>query len=440
MKHSGIQATGNRFLTTWRFIKDPFQCYRNWRSRFGKTFVVNALNGDVVATCNRENIRRAFAATFADVAPFAVDTVRPLVGEDSVFLVQGERHRRERSVLSPPFHGSAMRSQSNALEKAALEVTKHWRAGQTVRIMDASLDFSLEVIVRIVFGIESREQIDQYNSKIKEFVSRFHPVLAFTKIFQRSWLGLSPWNAFAKSRDDFWSMLVRQIHFSRDQGCPDGTVLNHLIQAHYEDGKPATNESIRDQLVSMLLAGHETTQIAIAWAMSWIHRHPDVQERLTEELDNSTLEEVLESQLLTGVCHESLRLNAIIPDTVRTLRKPMDWEELELPSGSNIAISICLVHEDPDVYPDPLTFNPDRWLRKTYKPNEFLPFGGGVRKCIGAPLAMLEMKIAVAVWLRNFRFELPADAPAHEPIHRRNVTMAPRTGIPLRIVERRNPS
>ena len=436
MKHPEIPATGQRVLTTWRFIKDPFGCYRNWQQRYGNTFLVNALNGDVVATCDIENIRRAFALSFQEVAPFAVDTVRPLVGGNSVFLVQGERHRLERSFLSPPFHGSAMKSQFSVIEQAAIEATRDWQVGKTVKIMDASLDVSLEVIVRIVFGIESRPQIDQFTAKIKEFVCRFHPLLAFTKIFQRSWLGLSPWNSFVKSRNEFWQMLMEQIQRSRRAGCPPGTVLNHLIHARYEDGEGASDESIRDQLVSMLLAGHETTQIAIAWAMSWVHRTPEVLERLRAEIARSDERDVVESELLEGVCNESLRLNAIIPDIVRTLNVPLQWQELELKPGSNIAISICLVHENPDIYPEPFRFNPDRWQNQSFKPHQFLPFGGGIRRCLGAPLAKLEMKIVVATWLRHFRFQLPADAPDVEPIHRRNITMAPKTEIPLIVAQR----
>ena len=436
MKYPEIPATGHRFLTTWRFLNDPYLCYRQWKQRYGNTFLVNALNGDVVATCDPENIRRAFAAAFEDVEPFAVGTIRPLVGGNSVFLLQGDRHRRERSILSPPFQGSAMKSQFGVIEQAANEVSYSWQTGQTVRIMDAALDLSLEVIIRIVFGIESRDQIHLYMAEIKEFVASFRPIFAFTRIFQRSWFGLSPWNRFVRSRDTFWQLLMDQISHARQHGCPEGTVLNHLINAEYEDGGAASDKSIRDQLVSMLLAGHETTQIAIAWGMSWLHRSADVLQRLRSEIDSLTLPEVIDSPLLQGVCNESLRLNAIVPDTVRTLKVPLEWQELTLPRGSNIALSICMVHENPELYPEPMRFNPDRWLGKTYKPHEFMPFGGGVRRCIGAPLALLEMKIVIATWLRNFRFELPNDAPSIEPIHRRNITMAPKTGIPLSIVER----
>lgn len=413
-------------------MRDPFSCYRSWKRRFGNTFVVNALNGDVVATCDRENIRRAFAASFDDVEPFAVETVRPLVGGSSVFLLQGERHRRERTILSPPFHGKSTGRRADEIRDIALRVAGNWQAGQTIRIMDASLDVSLEVIIRIVFGVQSQEEVEQFKQHVKRFVRSFHPVLAFTRMFQRPLLGLSPWNRFIAERSRFYRLLDEQIRRRRNEGGNQDSVLTQLIRSRYEDGSQADDESIRDQLVTLLFAGHETTQIAIAWAMSWLARKSEIADRLRSELDrDDSLEAVLQSELIDGICNESLRLNAIVPDTVRTLRVPMTWTDVELPAGSHIAIAICLVHEDPELYPAPFEFDPDRWSRRIFKPNEFLPFGGGVRRCIGAPLAVLEMKIVIATWWRHFRFELPTDAPHVEPLHRRNVTMAPVSGIPL---------
>ena len=413
-------------------MRDPFACYRDWKQRFGDTFMVNALNGDVVASCNRENIRRIFKASFDDVAPFAVDTVKPLVGGSSVFLIQGEAHRRERSVLSPPFHGKAMRNKAGEIRDSALRVAKDWQPGERIKVMDSSLEVSLEVIIRIVFGIQSEELIDRFKTYIKSFVSSFHPLLAFTRIFQSSWFGLSPWKKFTGNRDRFFELLGEQIALRRREGGNEDSVLSQLIQARYEDGRTAGDKSIQDQLVSMLLAGHETTQIAIAWAMSWLHRHPEYLVRLRESLSkDASIEAIMNDELLTGVCNESLRLNAIVSDTVRTLRIPMSWEDVELPAGTNVAIPICLVHEDPELYPDPLRFNPDRWQGASFRPHEYMPFGGGVRKCIGAPLAIMEMKIVIATWVHAFEFELPADSPDVEPLHRRNVTMAPKSGIPL---------
>lgn len=432
MSHAKFRNTGNRLLTTWKFMRDPFSCYRKWKQDFGDTFMVRAMNGNVVATCNRENIRRVFAAKSGEIGQFAVGTIAPLLGGTSVILVEGEQHRRERAMLSPSFRGEKINSKAEEIRDVATRIGSSWQPGQTIRVMDPSLDVSLEVIIRVVFGVQSEELVEEFKTRIKKFVSSFHPMLAFSKLLQRPLLGLSPWNRFIKARTELYEMLDEQISVRRRSEIEDDNMLSGLMHAKYEDGQAVSDTGIRDQLVTMLLAGHETTQIAISWAMSWLHRCPEYADRLRAELDiDDSIEAIIRSPLLDGICNESLRINSIVSDIVRTLRDPMEWEEATLPAGTNIAVAICLVHEDPELYPEPFKFDPDRWKDRSFKPNEFMAFGGGIRRCLGASLAMLEMKIVVATWIRNFRFELPEDLPEQEPLYRRNVTMAPKSGIPL---------
>ena len=432
MTHLNIPRTSNRFYTTWKFMRDPFTSYRRWKKEFGDTFVIRALNGDVVATCNTENVRRVFTASADSVGQFAVETLKPLLGSSSLFLIEGQAHRRERSLLSPSFHGERIASKAESIRGVALQAGRRWQPGQTYRTMDSALDVSLEVIIRIVFGIQNTARIEEVKSDIKSFVEAFHPTLGFTRLLQRPLFGLSPWNKFVSAREKFHKTLEQEIAIQREQPLDESNTLSRLMHSHYEDGRAVDDTVIRDQLVTMLLAGHETTQIAMAWAMSWIHRFPEYLNRLRNELDNDdSIESIMGSALLNGICNESLRLNAIITDIVRTLRKPMDWVDYRLPAGTNIAVSICLVHEDPEIFPDPMKFDPDRWNDRQYKPHEFMPFGGGVRRCIGAPLAMMEMKIVVATWIKNFQFALPENIPDVEEVYRRNITMAPKSGIPL---------
>ena len=427
-----LPKTGKRFLSTWLFARDPFSCYRNWRKLFGDSFIVNALNGDVVVLCNREDIRTIFSASFDEVAPFAIETVEPLVGSRSIFLIQGEEHRRERALLSPPFHGQCMRSKVADIQSIAMRASQKWRVDEEFLVMDAALDVSLEVIIRIVFGVQSSERIDVFKDGVKEFVSSFHPALAFSRLLHRPLFGLSPWNRFIRRRDSFYKLLNEQIESQRNAKTNQDSVLAQLIGSTYDDGQSVSNSVICDQLVSMLFAGHETTQIAIAWAMSWLHRRTKYLDQLRAELDlDDSVEAIINSPLLTGICNESLRINSVVSDTIRKLVVPMQFSFGELPAGSNIAIPICLVHEDPELYPEPFEFRPERWDNLKLKPHEFLPFGGGVRRCIGAPLAVMELKLVVATWIKNFEFLLPADAPPFEKTHRRNITMAPRSGIPL---------
>lgn len=439
MSRLKIPGPGNRLYTTWKFMRNPFVCYRQWRAKYGDTFLVKALNGDVVATSNRENIRRIFAAPSDSLGQFAVGTIKPLVGGTSLFLVEGTQHRRQRALLSPSFHGERIAGQAKIIRDVALRAGSRWQAGETVRIMDSALDVSLEVIIRVVFGVQTQPRVEAFKEKIRRFVASFHPALAFSRLFQRPLLGLSPWNRFLQSRDELDRMIAEEISNRRLSHSHDDNLLSRLLTSKSDDDQDIPDSTIRDHLVTLLLAGHETTQIAMAWAMSWLHRNPSTLIQLREELNSVVSpEEVLRCPYLEGVCNESLRLNSVVSDTVRKLKQPMELVNQTLPTGTNLAIPICLVHEDPEIYPDPFRFQPERWQGFAPKPNEFLPFGGGIRRCIGATLAMLEMKITIATWVTNFEFHLPAGIPDTEPVYRRNVTMAPRSGIPLVFVGSNN--
>ena len=426
--------TGSRFFTTLRYMKAPYDCYRKWKANYGDTFMVNALNGDVLATCNPDNLRTALAASSDDVSQFATETTKPLVGASSVILINGPRHKQERRILSPSFGGACLGQYAPEIESIAERKTRDWSVGDKILVMDEALDVSLDVIIRVVFGVVDTELMSAFRRQIKKFVTSFHPILAFTQLFQRSWFGLSPWVRFQKEKQALDAMLNVEIERESRNDGPSRGMLGRILQEYREQDGAIDVENVRSQLITLLLAGHETTQIAIAWAMSWLHRNPEYVDRLRVELQSCDWITVAkESKLLDGVCQETLRLNTILPDVVRTLRSPIEWSGHELPVGTNIALAGCLVHEDESLYPDPFAFKPERWEDFKAKPHQFLPFGGGVRRCLGAPLSLLEMKIVILCWIGKFEFEIPADAPESEPVHRRNITMAPQTGIPLMI-------
>jgi cytochrome P450 len=423
-----------RLHSTWKILRDPYATYRQWKKQYGETFLVKALNGDVVVTCNTENIRNIFAAPSDSIGQFAVGTITPLLGGSSVILVEGEQHRQQRKLLTPSFRGELIADKSPIINEVARRISRDWQAGQTVCIMDHALDISLEVIIRIVFGMTALDRVVACKEKLVRFVRTFRPSLAFSKLLQRPLFGLSPWNRFVRARNDCMDLLQQEIEQRRESGLRGPDLLSRLLDDRFEDGTEMSDAEIRDQLATMLFAGHETTQIAIAWAMSWLVRNPQYLQRLRNELDEDDLDTVVQSsELLSGICNESLRLNPIVPDLIRVLKNPVQFVDQEIPAGTNVGILLSLVHYDPELYSDPERFDPDRWATRTYKGYEFLPFGGGVRRCLGATLATLEMKIVVAAWIKDFDFSLPDHAPVIEPVHRRNLTMAPKSGIPLLI-------
>ena len=426
--------TGSRFLTTMRYMRRPYECYRQWKSRYGDTFVVNALNGNVVASCNLENIRTALAASTDDVAQFATETTAPLVGPSSVLLIDGSRHRQERRILSPSFGGACLRHEAIKIIEVVNQAADRWQVGDTITVMDEALDVSLNVIIRVIFGVADSSLMARYRTQIKKFVSSFHPILAFTRLFHRPCFGLSPWVRFQREKQALEQMLDAEIKRELSTAVRSEGMLGRIIEEYEQQDGEVDIANLRAQLITMLLAGHETTQIAIAWAMSWLTRHPEYADRLRAELEESDLQTVVkESQLLDGICNETLRINPILPDVVRMLKKPMAWSGFEMPAGTNIALATSLVHEDETIYPDPDRFYPERWFDWKAKPHQFLPFGGGARRCLGAPLSILELKIVVSCWIRRFRFALPPNAAETELSTRRNITMAPASGVPLLI-------
>ena len=173
MARPEFMKTGNRFTTTYRFMKDPFKCYRDWQQKFGDTFMVRALNGDVVATCDRANVRKVFAARSDEVGQFAVETITPLMGSSSVILIEGEPHRRERALLSPAFRGERINNSAELIRDVALRTAADWKPGETIRMMDSALEISLEVIIRVIFGVQSQERVEEFKKRIKKFVTSF---------------------------------------------------------------------------------------------------------------------------------------------------------------------------------------------------------------------------------------------------------------------------
>jgi cytochrome P450 len=255
----------------------------------------------------------------------------------------------------------------------------------------------------------------------------------FSKAFQVRCFGFSWWDRFLRERARFDALIYEDIRERRAKGTRGDDILSIFMDARYENGEQLDDNALRDELMTLLLAGHETTQIAISWVMSWLHRSDDARERLLTDgsLDMGEPDGWARSPWLGAVVNESLRLNPILPDVVRTLKVPFELSGVPIPAGYHVAVATSLLHTNPEVYDRPHEFVPQRFIDHTFRPHEYTPFGGGLRRCIAASLATYEIHIVVATWMREHRFALTRDAPEKEPVHRRNVTMAPTSGIPL---------
>jgi cytochrome P450 len=296
---------------------------------------------------------------------------------------------------------------------------------------DSAQAISLEIILRAIFGVEDDPAVDRFVSIVKKFVDVASPLVMFTKMLQHEFFGFGPWAKTQKALREWDALTAEQIRLRRAREGGDD-ILGMMLAARYEDGERMSDDHVRDELVTLVFAGHETTALALSWAMYWLHRDRERLERLCGELDaaGGDPEKIAASPYLDAVCSETLRLHPIVPDPLRMCAKPFTLRGWEIPAGVGVAAVSALAHIDPVVWPEPLKFRPERFLERTYKPWEYLPFGGGARRCIGAAFSVYEMKQVLAVAIGESEYELCEEREV-VPV-RRSVTMGPSTGVRLR--------
>ena len=408
-------------LTPTRFLE---AC----RERCGDYFTLRP-NAEryLVITADPDAVRQVFTA-----APGLLNagegnvTLAPLLGSGSVLLLDGDEHLRHRRLLLPPFHGERMRKYESVVREVAERHVAGWPRGRRFGVLASMQAITLEVIMRAVFGFEDAERRAQIGiplRRVLDTVGSRARVLALALTDGREG-PLSPWRRFAAARAEADELLYAEIRARRRDPAPaDGDdIFSLLLAARDSDGLPLSDSDLRDELMTLLVAGHETTATALAWALERLMRNPGALARL------STEERAGGGPYLDAVIKETLRLRPVVPAVVRRLQEPMTFGGWELPAGVHIAPSIYLLHRRPDLYPEPLAFRPERFLAEdppgTY---EWIPFGGGVRRCLGASFALLEMRIVLRAVLGAVALRT-APGRADEGVTRRAITFAPSRG------------
>jgi cytochrome P450 len=424
-------------LVTLQYMRDAYAFYRKQYERYGSPFTVNTLRGPLVVVADPEQAKQVFTANPDELDTWGADALDPVVGPTSLLLVAGARHRRDRKLLTPPFHGARMKAYGAVMREAAQHEVARWMPGDELNFLRSAQHVSLEVILRAVFGVQDDRAVLAWSASITRLMDSAHPAGMFFRAARVAPFGLGPWAKFLSARAALDAMIYEEIHQRREAQRFGDDILSLMMQARYDDGAAMTDAELRDELLTLLLAGHETTAISLSWAMWWLHQHPAKLERLRDELATATESEAI-AQLpyLDAVCNETLRLYPIVSDVVRTARSPLTIGAYTLPAGVAVAVSIVTIHERADLFERPAAFEPERFLQKKHSPFEHLPFGGGHRRCLGAAFAMYEMKLVLAELLGAHRFEsLGQERPA-----RRGVTLGPAQGVRLRYLGPRAPS
>jgi cytochrome P450 len=374
-------------------IVRPMEARMTMRERYGPLFATNDLIvGELVHVADPALVAEIFKWKPADYnvgEPRRV--MEPITGPSSILLLDGDRHMRMRKLMLPPFHGEAIAH----FERVIAEITDReidgWRVGQRIRTRTVAQVVTMEVIIRAVFGITDPARVEELK-RVLPRLSAVNPLLALE--FARRDLGrFSPWGRFVRDRARVDELLYEEIasRRARDAGAQD--ILGLLLRATDEDGEPLTDQELRDELITLLLAGHETTASSIGWTFERLLRSPGALRRATDEARSGD-----GTDYVDAVVKETLRVRPVISEVFRAPTAPIDLNGHRLEAGQQLAVAILLVQFDPELYPpDPLVFRPERFLDGgAPEPYTWIPFGGGVRRCLGAAFAQLEMRVVIS--------------------------------------------
>jgi cytochrome P450 family 138 len=400
------------------------------RRRYGSAFSINLpIFGHMVVLSDPVHIRQLFR-TGPDVADTTDANLCRVMGPNSMFAMMGERHRAQRKLLTPSFNGRRLAAYDAIIEREAVNEFATWPEDRTFAAMPSMMRITLNVILRAVFGAEGHEL-----ERLREILPpgiRLGSVLALVPVpAQRDWGWWSPWGRFYQYRREYDAIVDRLIDTAlADPGLRvRDDMLALMLQSRYEDGSPMTRAEIADELITMLAAGHETTATTLAWAVERLQRHPTLLDRLVADLDAGS------EELLNATIFEILRTRPVIDTTFRQVKAPTlrigPWT---VPQGQTIVASIGLLHADEAVFTDAARFDPDRFMSRRPDPAEWIPYGGGVRRCIGAAFATMEVRVVLRTLLRSYTIH-PSTA-RDEGRQSRGVAIAPSRGALVRVRRR----
>ena len=427
-----------RTIRIFNAILRPLYFMEQRTQKYGDFYQVTFKNApSTLMTSNPKAIEEIFTASSDKfVVGKSNKGLNFLVGDNSLLLLDGKAHKNRRRLLMPPFHGESLQQCSQQIVRITEKVSDRFLPEQSFKVRTVMQEITMRVILTVVFGLDSGEKYERLRELLTSLLDIFNTPLSSSFIFfswlQKDWGKYSPWGRFLRLKAEVKTLIYEEIKErrallnSRKIGHQD--IFSLLLLARDENGKEMTDEELHDELITLLFAGHETTASALAWLFYWIHYLPEVKEKLLFELNSlenkSDYKAINNLPYLNAVVLETLRIYPIAAGTfTRILTKPMSIMEYEFKPDTALMISIYSLHHKENLYPNPKQFNPSRFLGKTYSAYEYIPFGGGNRRCIGSALALLEMKLVTATILSRFQLALTSNRPLL-PV-RRGLTIAP---------------
>ncbi|MDQ3935740.1 MAG: cytochrome P450 [Actinomycetota bacterium] len=401
----------------------PIPFFERCRARFGKRFTIRRVgNPPLVMLADPDWAKELFTAPPDAVHPGeGARILEPLVGSNSVFLLDERPHLEQRKLMLPAFHGENMQRLEGVMTEVAEREVASWQRDRPMALHRALQGLTLKVILRAVFGVERGERFDALHERLTSLLELVARGIAMLPFLQHDFGGRGPYARFVRLREEIDVLLYELIDELRDEaGRSD--VLTMLLAARHEDGSPMSAQDLRDELMTLLVAGHETTASELAWVFERLVREPRVLSRLVEEIDGGDGD-----AYLTATVQETLRRRPVLTNAVpRLVKKQFEIGGWTYPADTHVTANAYLIHHDPANYPDPYAFRPERFLEHGPGTYTWLPFGGGRRRCLGANFAILEMKIVLRAVLSRARIEAAHGGP--ELSRRRSLTLSPREG------------
>jgi cytochrome P450 len=412
-------------VQTARWVMRPIAFMEACRRRFGEAFSVRFMGfvTPMVMVSSPEAVRALYTGREHRLPPGRGAALRPIIGERSLLLLDGPEHLARRRLMLPPFHGERMRAYEATVRDLAERELEGWPRDRPFAVHPRMQAVTLEVIMRAVFGVTDAGRGERLRELLRRLLDgTASTALQFRMLAARRRDGADPIARLRDTARAIDALLLAEIAERRadPRAGEREDILSLLMAARFEDGAGMDDRELRDQLLTLLMAGHETTATALAWTVDLLARHPAALARLTAEVDRGA------GEWLRAVIREALRLRPVVPLAGRRLARDLRVDGLRLPAGTDVTPAIWLSHTRADVYPEPYAFRPERFLERPPATYAWIPFGGGVRRCLGAAFAELEMRVVLETIVRR-RTLRPAAGRA-ERVTRRNVTFSPRHG------------
>jgi cytochrome P450 len=422
---------GHRLTQSMKFVNSPLGFSLSAFRQFGDVWQLRLLSRDepFIVTTHPDHIKSLFKAKPDDAPSLTGESpLRPILGPNSVLTSVGDRHMRQRKLLLPAFHGEAVQRYVQMIEEVAQREIETWQVGKPFALAPRMSAITLDVIMAGIFGIGSSPARGTIEYRMRETIRRMlvastHPVYQLVELQNAT--STEPTGVLKAVLRIVDRQMFAVIGARRAEGsaAERHDVLSMLLEARDEDGQPLTDQEVRDELMTLVLAGHETTANSLAWTFERLVRTPQAYDRL-RTLARDGADDA--DEYIEATVYEGMRIRPVIPFIVRMVKRPWRLGDYVLPARTPVGVSIVSVHHREDVYPEPFAFRPERFLAQKPGTYTWIPFGGGIRRCLGAALAMAEQKVVMRAIAE--RVDLSAAKPRSERSQQRNVTMIPRRG------------